>query len=309
LPLLIKCSWKLRTSAGVAISGERPERWELLAGVDVTALRAGHKIATNHIPDHASAQGRTGGRLRHGERAPCAEVADLDMLEAGLPTPLSPCSQLVTGQRSCSPAFPRSALSHSDFVLCCFTKCCCTGLTGKFSPSTHSLITALSIQEVLGMLANLRGIYRIRHASKGPVLYGSDENAPDKKIEADTEVARRIIRLLPADGVGAYLSGKQLASNSGILEWWALVGLALCIFLRYIGTQPKAVAGATAAADRTPQVIAIGCVALSYIAWVHAMGDKLPLLGWLTPGTATLCMIVLGVVVPYFYKGDDVAKG
>jgi hypothetical protein len=109
------------------------------------------------------------------------------------------------------------------------------------------------------------------------------------------------MKFLPADGVGAYVAGKPFALAAGVLEGWAVVGLILCLFLRYAGTQAKPGTNA--------QTVSIACVGLSYIAWLHAMGDRLPLLGWLSPQIATLAMIVLGIVVPYFYKGDDVADG
>jgi hypothetical protein len=129
------------------------------------------------------------------------------------------------------------------------------------------------------------------------VLFGAGQ---DPK-EPDNSPVKRIMKLLPADGVGAYLAGKQLALSAGILEIWAVVGLALCLFLRYVGTQTKG--------GSKGQIVSTGCVGLSYIAWLGTIGDRLPLFGWLSPQIATLAMIVLGVVVPYFYKGDDLADG
>ena len=49
--------------------------------------------------------------------------------------------------------------------------------------------------------------------------------------------------------------------------------------------------------------------AISYVIWVHAMGDKLPYLEFFEAWIASLAVLVWGILIPWFIQGDPADQG
>jgi hypothetical protein len=70
-PLSMRCSWKHRTSSGVAVSGERFSRAaNPLAARNMAALSVRVELACSHVLDHALTQRTDSFSVAHGEFHP-----------------------------------------------------------------------------------------------------------------------------------------------------------------------------------------------------------------------------------------------
>ncbi len=107
----------------------------------------------------------------------------------------------------------------------------------------------------------------------------------------------------PGEALGVYLTlrgfwvGGEPATQSPLVGYLPLLGLALVLFVRIWGTRDTAIAAST-------QWLGTGIAAIAFLLWVLGMGHSIL---WFPPvdGKMTSTLIVLfSFVVPYFYKGE-----
>ena len=147
--------------------------------------------------------------------------------------------------------------------------------------------------------------YPFRIEAPSPIGVQSTQATP-----ADAALATymdRLIKLVPAEILGLYLTIRGLwlpnagpgagsdPFNSGFLEWWPLLCLALLIVSRAWGLEMPADRGNLS--RYLPVVIAI----ISFVVWVYAIGDP-AILSW-RPDTrlASTAVVVWVFVVPAAY--------
>src|SRR5262245_13833696 len=92
-PLSTRCSWKRRTSATVAVSGERFKNAANRRQLYMWLRCEWCPSLRTHVFDHALAQRADGGISTHGELLLSEVYQHLIFLRTGLPTPLSARSQ------------------------------------------------------------------------------------------------------------------------------------------------------------------------------------------------------------------------
>jgi hypothetical protein len=88
------------------------------------------------------------------------------------------------------------------------------------------------------------------------------------RAPADSAIAR-ISKLIPAEVVGAYLTGRAIALASEAIGSWAAVCLGLTLVLRAIMTRDENAPDPWA----TVQWDAVIYAAISFVTWTYAMGD------------------------------------
>src|SRR6266404_6635747 len=80
----------------------------------------------------------------------------------------------------------------------------------------------------------------------------------------------RVSKLIPAEVVGIYLTGRQVAADHSAVGQWAALCLALTILFRVVGTSQN-----IRESFKTAQWDAVIYTAISYVIWIYAMGDQL----------------------------------
>jgi len=150
----------------------------------------------------------------------------------------------------------------------------------------------------------MRGALRIRRPSEVQGMTESAEISEESKTPDD--YLQRLLKLIPSEIVGIYLIGRQTAIAEEANPSWALVCLVLVIFFR---------AWATASERKQRpfykgiQWQAVVASSLSFVIWVHAMGDMIVGLAFFKPWIASLAVLVWGVVIPRIITGDPVDEG
>jgi hypothetical protein len=151
----------------------------------------------------------------------------------------------------------------------------------------------------------VRGALRIRRPSE---VQGTTESAAEILDESKTpdDYLQRLLKLIPSEVVGIYLIGRQTAIEQGVNPWWALVCLGIVFYLRAWATSPER--------KQRPfykgiQWQGVGAASLSFVIWVHAMGDMIVGLAFFKPWIASLAVLVWGVVAPRIITGDPVDEG
>jgi hypothetical protein len=109
----------------------------------------------------------------------------------------------------------------------------------------------------------------------------------------------RLIKLIPGEALGAYLTIRGIFSGPGepspYLPYLPLLGLALVLVSRIWGTRPS---GGTAS-----QPIGVALAAIAFVLWVLGMGHSF--IGAPIDGrVASTLIVVFSFIVPYFYKGE-----
>jgi len=102
----------------------------------------------------------------------------------------------------------------------------------------------------------------------------------------------RLVKLVPAEVVAAYLAGRPLAGARWAGEW-SVVCLAMVIIVRAWGTADR----------RGPQWVSVAVSAVSFVLWVYASGGRF--LHWNVDVTlASLAVLVWTTLVPVLWRGE-----
>lgn len=157
------------------------------------------------------------------------------------------------------------------------------------------------------MAGSLR-IYRAspaRPAALGlPAEAGAGVAAPTASVD---DYVQKVVKLIPSEVVGAYLVGAAMVADGPAKEaekaWWAAICLVAVIVLRIYLTRSGA---DPAVPGRRFQWDAVVVSAISFAIWVHAMGDQLPGLGWLSGARASQALILWSIFAPLVVRGDPV---
>jgi hypothetical protein len=102
---------------------------------------------------------------------------------------------------------------------------------------------------------------------------GGREGASEGEGKTD-DFLTRVSKLIPAEVVGIYLTGRQVAVDHSAVGQWAAICLALTILFRVLGTSQN-----VRESFKTAQWDAVIYCAISYVIWIYAMGDQLANLG------------------------------
>lgn len=130
-----------------------------------------------------------------------------------------------------------------------------------------------------------------------------------------TELAKdyldRLIRLIPAEVVGLYLAGRAAIeaaypqADAADGEGWIWLTWTLFCFAGVLLVR------AWATSDRStgvgPQWGAVLIAATSFLVWVYSLGDGFSRWGLWSPLLASLMLLAWSFIVPFLYKGDEVA--
>lgn len=151
----------------------------------------------------------------------------------------------------------------------------------------------------------IRGAFRIRKLIQ---VEGYVEDAGTFAEEQKTadDYIQRLLKLIPSEIVGIYLIGRQTAIEQNANPWWALICLVLVIFFRAWTTAPDV---QNQPIYKGIQWLAVFASTLSFIIWVHAMGDVVLGLSFFKEWMASLATLVWGVVAPTIITGDPVEEG
>ena len=125
------------------------------------------------------------------------------------------------------------------------------------------------------------------------------------------EYLERLVKLIPAEVLGVYLTIRNAASEDGevnILEthpWVPVLGLFLVILVRIMGTRIpiiQTVSGQEVKRWNVEWGVVI-ISSISFFIWVYAMGDAFPLIREIDDNVVISSMVALWTfVIPYFYK-------
>jgi hypothetical protein len=102
---------------------------------------------------------------------------------------------------------------------------------------------------------------------------GAREAASEAEGKHDDFITR-VSKLIPAEVVGIYLTGRQIAADHHAVGGWAALCLALTILFRIVGTSEN-----IKTTLKTTQWDAVTYTAISYIIWIYAMGDQVAMIG------------------------------
>lgn len=139
-------------------------------------------------------------------------------------------------------------------------------------------------------------------------LDGADISPAPPETPGQTYI-ERLIRLLPADAVGFFLTGagiiqasKDLPDTKTALIIWAVIGLMAVIAFRILGTGDSPQDPNEKKKVQWP-VVAISAV--SYGIWLYSLGDKSPF-PHPNETIASLVILTWTVFIPIVYKGEPV---
>lgn len=111
----------------------------------------------------------------------------------------------------------------------------------------------------------------------------------------------RLIKLIPGEGVSAYLVGRQIADNLCI---WSMVCLSILVVL-IRATATSQPGDGWARRLSSVQWGAVAIAAASFIIWVQTIEAEPLYVPWFTQQVAALAMLVWVPLVPYLYRGDS----
>lgn len=107
-----------------------------------------------------------------------------------------------------------------------------------------------------------------RPKRRNPSLAGRESLMPE---DLRDDVLVRVSKLIPAEVVGVYLSGRQIAESNNAIGSWSIVCLLICIFLRAATTRDPDKSWEPA----NVQWDAVAYATISFSIWVYAMGDQI----------------------------------
>jgi hypothetical protein len=137
-----------------------------------------------------------------------------------------------------------------------------------------------------------------------PTAPGAQAPAPTASVD---DYVQKVVKLIPSEVVGAYLVGAAMVAEgparTAEKAWWAAACLVAVIVLRLYLTRSGA---DPVAPGRRFQWDAVTVSAISFAVWVHAMGDQLPGLSWLSEHRASQALLLWSIIAPLVVRGDPV---
>lgn len=112
-------------------------------------------------------------------------------------------------------------------------------------------------------------IFRIARPAKSRTTLAGREHILSGKSHDD--VLLRVSKLIPAEVVGVYLTGRQIAIENDAIGSWAIICLLLVFLVRTATTKEPGKPWSFS----TVQWDAILYAGVSFCVWVYAMGDNL----------------------------------
>jgi len=113
----------------------------------------------------------------------------------------------------------------------------------------------------------------------------------------------RLIKLIPAEVIAIYLTGKGIAVSSTFLGYWSLICLLLIIIVRIWGTRD------TSNPTKKIQWPAVVISAISFVIWVYAVDGYFLSSNFNFESKekyiVSLVILVWTFIIPIFYKGDQ----
>jgi hypothetical protein len=109
----------------------------------------------------------------------------------------------------------------------------------------------------------------------------------------------RLVKLIPAEVVGLYLVGQGIIppDEKVALIVWSIVCLGLVILVRAHATGDHA-------NNLSPQWIAVGVSAISFVIWVYNMPGPFQAYQAAVPYIGSLAVLVWTFIVPFLYTGS-----
>jgi hypothetical protein len=109
----------------------------------------------------------------------------------------------------------------------------------------------------------------------------------------------RLVKLIPAEVVGLYLVGQGIIppNEKVAIVVWSIVCLALVILVRAKVTGDRA-------NNLSPQWIAVGVSAISFVIWVYTMPGPFQVYHVAIPYLGSLAVLVWTFIVPFLYQGS-----
>ena len=109
----------------------------------------------------------------------------------------------------------------------------------------------------------------------------------------------RLVKLIPAEVVGLYLVGQGIIppAEKVAIVVWSIVCLALVILVRAKVTGDRA-------NNLSPQWIAVGVSAISFVIWVYTMPGPFQVYHVAIPYLGSLAVLVWTFIVPFLYQGS-----
>lgn len=139
----------------------------------------------------------------------------------------------------------------------------------------------------------MRSVLRIRRARHGLIdVSGSTE------LEGDPYQAR-LLKLIPAEAVGLYLSGRGMLPIGQIVPWvlWVLVCMFFVVSYRAMATRDRALA-------LPPDWSHVAISTVAFLIWVFAIGDSAFDQHFRARWIASLLVLTWTVFTPVFYQGE-----
>jgi V8-like Glu-specific endopeptidase len=122
----------------------------------------------------------------------------------------------------------------------------------------------------------------------------------------------RLVKLIPAEVVGGYLVGREIAANNDAVAGWAFTCFIFVFIFRALMTQTEL---SWRIKLKDIQVTAVVISAISFVLWIYSLGDHIYLfppcylttegcagdsLRWI----ASLALLLWTPLIPYIYQGD-----
>ena len=132
----------------------------------------------------------------------------------------------------------------------------------------------------------------------------------------------RLIRLIPAEVIGIYLTVRTFAVGAGpedsetarimaratnatsdpFLDWWPVVCVALVLISRVLGTREEG------GGIRSVQIQAVLISVVSFVIWVYAMGHQILGFGMGDQRYVAAAVVVWTFLIPRIYRGDGARR-
>ena len=134
---------------------------------------------------------------------------------------------------------------------------------------------------------------RIRRSATIQVAAG-DQRSEELKSYLD-----RLLKMIPGEGVGAYLVGSGFVPTDQpiVLVAWTMICLIGVILMKAFGT-------ADARSNLPPDWIHVAVSGVAFLIWVYTLGGPFAVFGLYAPFVGSLLVIAWTYFLPIFYKGQ-----
>jgi hypothetical protein len=133
---------------------------------------------------------------------------------------------------------------------------------------------------------------RIRRSSISSVAAGEQQNEELKGY------LDRLLKLIPAEGLGAYLVGSGFIPRDQpvVLVVWTIICLSGVVLIKAFGT-------ADARNNEPPDWTHVAISTIAFLIWVYTLGGPFVVLNLHAPFVGSLLVITWTYFLPIFYKG------